>query len=544
MENSLHCFVLCRKILNFATVMNTDWKYIHIITLCLLLLTSVAANAVEKKQDPSLTLKVKGDACYEAGRYSDALEFYTKALESAKNEKNDQMYYVCLGNIGNIYASMNDIKRALHYYTTGYEAAKKTNDIDRQWGFSTNIVAAYCMLQEVDNAKAFFDVQMKIPYENTEIKRYYFLNNQAYIAMAEDNSHMAEYYFKKVMAFAQERHMNTMYYVGPLVELGKIYLQGKNSREAIECFEIARDSVLRMENKDRLVSIFQAMSEAYRKSGNADSAEAYRRRYLAMSDSIFNISQFNLANGKLFEYENKENKARIDSLTSQNYIQLFVIVVFVVFALAVTLLYVALRRKARNLQEAQKMLVSKNEELMASDSHSRQLLKRYVEAMDKQNKLTDVEMADRDKAKDAANAVADGTGEHEDQRTGSGLSEELRNRLLNSITTILEDVAVISNSDFNLSMLAEKAGSNTKYVSSIINDVYGKNFKTVLNEYRIREACRRLTDKDHYGNMTIQAIYEELGYNSAASFIQAFKKVNGMTPSVYQKLKSGNEMKK
>lgn len=537
MENSLHCFVLCRKILNFATVMNTNWKYIHIIILCLLL-TSVAANAVEKKQDPSLTLKVKGDACYEAGRYSDALEFYTKALESAKNEKNDQMYYVCLGNIGNIYASMNDIKRALHYYTTGYEAAKETNDIDRQWGFSTNIVAAYCMLQEVDNAKAFFDVQMKIPYENTEIKRYYFLNNQAYIAMAENNSRMAEYYFKKVMAFAQERHMNTMYYVGPLVELGKIYLQRKNSREAIECFEIARDSVLRMENKDRLVSIFQAMSEAYRKSGNADSAEAYRRRYLAMSDSIFNISQFNLANGKLFEYENKENKARIDSLTSQNYIQLVVIVVFLVFALTITLLYVALRRKTRNLLEAQKMLVNKNEELIASDSYNKQLLKRYVEAMDNRKDCDDKELSDKNQKVEAGDGEHEHS-EHDDQRAGIILSEELRNRLLNSITMILDDVSVISNSDFNLSMLAEKVGSNTKYVSWIINDVYGKNFKTVLNEYRIREACRRLTDKDHYGNMTIQAIYEELGYNSAASFIQAFKKVNGMTPSVYQKLKSG-----
>ena len=397
------------------------------------------------------------------------------------------------------------------------------------------------MLQEVDNAKAFFDVQMKIPYENTELKRYYFFNNQAYIAMAENNSRMAEYYFKKVMAFAQERHMNTMYYVGPLVELGKIHLQSKNSREAIECLEIARDSVLRMENKDRLVSIYQAMAEAYRRSGNADSAEAYRRRYLAMSDSIFNISQFNLANGKLFEYENKENKARIDSLTSQNYIQLFVILVFVVFALAVTLLYVALRRKARNLQEAQKMLVSKNEELMASDSHSRQLLKRYVEAMDKQKIQTGTEKPDKGMMQDADTGTGSIDG-HEDQRTGLGLSEELRNRLLNSITTILEDISVISNSDFNLSMLAEKAGSNTKYVSSIINDVYGKNFKTVLNEYRIREACRRLTDKDHYGNMTIQGIYEDLGYNSAASFIQAFKKVNGMTPSVYQKLKSGNSL--
>lgn len=261
-----------------------------------------------------------------------------------------------------------------------------------------------------------------------------------------------------------------------------------------------------------------------------------------MSDSIFNISQFNLANGKLFEYENKENKARIDSLTSQNYIQLFVILVFVVFAMAVTLLYVALRRKARNLQEAQKMLVSKNEELMASDSHSRQLLKRYVEAMDKQKIQTGTEIPDNGMMQDADSGT-ESIEEHEDQRMGLGLSEELRNRLLNSITMILDDVSVISNSDFNLSMLAEKVGSNTKYVSWIINDVYGKNFKTVLNEYRIREACRRLTDKDHYGNMTIQAIYEELGYNSAASFIQAFKKVNGMTPSVYQKLKSGNEQK-
>lgn len=218
------------------------------------------------------------------------------------------------------------------------------------------------------------------------------------------------------------------------------------------------------------------------------------------------------------------------------------ILVFVVFALAVTLLYVALRRKARNLQEAQKMLVSKNEELMASDSHSRQLLKRYVEAMDKQKIQTGTEIPDNGMMQDADSGT-DSIGEHEDQRMGLGLSEELRNRLLNSITMILDDVSVISNSDFNLSMLAEKVGSNTKYVSSIINDVYGKNFKTVLNEYRIREACRRLTDKDHYGNMTIQAIYEELGYNSAASFIQAFKKVNGMTPSVYQKLKSGNEQK-
>ena len=496
--------------------------------------------AIEKKQDPSLNIKTKGDAMYGAGRYSDALDFYTRALEKAKNEGNDQMYYICLGNIGNVYASMNDLRRALHYYKLGYDASLKAGDIERQWGFSTNIVAAYCMLHDVTNAKAFFDIQMKIPYKDTKIKKYYFFNNQAYIAMADGNISMSEYYFQKAMAYSTERKLPTMYYVGPLVELSKLSIQKGNYRMAISYLETACDSVSKMQNKDRLVGIFQAMSDAYKKMGNADSADAYRRRYLAMSDSIFNVSQFNLANGKLFEYENKENQRRIDRLMSQNYMQLVIIIIFVIFAIAVTLLYLALRRKTRNLQEAQKMLVSKNEELMASARNSKKLLNSYVEALDRheENEKNGTTNNEADSVSDEEDKAKD------DHRSDIALNDEQRNRLLNSITKVLDDVEVISRSDFNLQMLADMVDSNTKYVSWIINKTYNKNFKTLLNEYRIREACRRLTDREHYGNMTIQAIYEELGYNSAASFIQAFKKVNGMTPSVYQKLKSSEDEQK
>ena len=45
-----------------------------------------------------------------------------------------------------------------------------------------------------------------------------------------------------------------------------------------------------------------------------------------------------------------------------------------------------------------------------------------------------------------------------------------------------------------------------------------------------------LTDKNHYGNLTIAAIAEKVGYKSPTSFHQAFKKVYGMTPMEYQKL--------
>lgn len=186
------------------------------------------------------------------------------------------------------------------------------------------------------------------------------------------------------------------------------------------------------------------------------------------------------------------------------------------------------------------MLVSKNEELMASASNSKKLLSSYVEALDRHEGKEQQETINEE----TDNVAKEGDKAKDDHRSDIALNDEQRNRLLNSITKVLDDVEVISCSDFNLQMLADMVNSNTKYVSWIINKTYNKNFKTLLNEYRIREACRRLTDREHYGNMTIQAIYEELGYNSAASFIQAFKKVNGMTPSVYQKLKSsGDELK-
>lgn len=234
----------------------------------------------------------------------------------------------------------------------------------------------------------------------------------------------------------------------------------------------------------------------------------------------------------------------IDSLTTRNTTQLVVIIVFVIMLIVLTVLYRMLRLKNRKLTDAQMLLVSKNEELMKSDKQSRLLLEQYAKA---------VNTVHEDDVPDAAGeagqeSAGDMEGEAEDadekadeadkkERTAAALlSEEQKNLLLNKINTVMADMSVISRSDFNLNTLAQMVGSNTKYVSWAINDVYGKNFRQFLSEYRIREACRRLSDKEHYGNMTLQAIYEELGYNSAASFIQAFKKVNGMTPSTYQRL--------
>lgn len=103
------------------------------------------------------------------------------------------------------------------------------------------------------------------------------------------------------------------------------------------------------------------------------------------------------------------------------------------------------------------------------------------------------------------------------------------------IFKLFEDSEEYLSTDFNLNKLADLVGSNYKNVSQVINENFKKNFNTLLNEYRIKEACRRMGDLARYGNYTIEAIGESVGFGSRSTFISTFKKITGLTPSEYQR---------
>lgn len=490
------------------------------IVAALLFIMSLPCHPATPIEAEAEGLKAKGDACYNAGRYPEALEYYTQGLNRAKKENNEYVYYACIGNIGNIYASMDDYRRALHYYLKGYKASAENGNSDMQWRSATNIVAVYCMMKDVDNARAFFKQQMNIQMNDLTMKKYYFYSNQALIADAAGDKHMAEFYHKATLDYAREKRMPIQYAISPCLKLGDMKLDCGDAAGAIAYYQQCLDSLNGHNEKHQLIQVYKNMAKAMTQLGNLDEAGLYRHKYLALSDSLFNIAQFNIAAGKLFEYENEENKKRVDSLVSLNRIQLTVTIMFFILAATLAILYITLRHKNKMLLDARQTLMRKNEELITSDRNSKKLLEQYVKALNEMKN------------------TADGTKQEDShsEQNEIGLNAEQRGRLLNSITSVLEDVEAITRQDFSLKMLADMAKTNTKYVSWIINDTYGKNFKTLLNEYRIREACRRLADHEHYGNVTIQTIYESLGYSSAAAFINAFKNVNGMTPSAYLKL--------
>ncbi|MDE6669509.1 MAG: AraC family transcriptional regulator [Muribaculaceae bacterium] len=123
----------------------------------------------------------------------------------------------------------------------------------------------------------------------------------------------------------------------------------------------------------------------------------------------------------------------------------------------------------------------------------------------------------------------------------SSMTDETRHELIEKINKVLENVDEICNSNFSLQRLTQLVESNTSYISRAINEHYGMTFGTLLNKYRIQEACRRMTDIDKYGNLTIEAISESVGFNTRSTFTKAFRLNIGMLPSEYAKLiKKGN----
>jgi AraC-like DNA-binding protein len=119
--------------------------------------------------------------------------------------------------------------------------------------------------------------------------------------------------------------------------------------------------------------------------------------------------------------------------------------------------------------------------------------------------------------------------------TPTGLKEEKKNEIQEALLSLLENERLYLYPSLNINDLAEKINTNQKYLSVVINDRFGKNFLTFINEFRINEA-KKIIEKDKENIYTVEGIGNMVGFNSRSAFINAFKKTTGYTPSSFKEL--------
>ncbi len=90
--------------------------------------------------------------------------------------------------------------------------------------------------------------------------------------------------------------------------------------------------------------------------------------------------------------------------------------------------------------------------------------------------------------------------------------------------------------ELTLPELARAAQLSPHQLSEYLNQRLGKNFYRFVNEYRVEEACRLLTEKPA---ATVLEVAYECGFNSRTSFNVAFSRITGRTPLRYRREAAG-----
>ena len=114
----------------------------------------------------------------------------------------------------------------------------------------------------------------------------------------------------------------------------------------------------------------------------------------------------------------------------------------------------------------------------------------------------------------------------------SNLTKTEANRIYQDLLVLFENDKVYQEKELCLKAVADRLGTNTKYLSQVVNTRTNDNFQVFLNHFRIREFQTRLLNGEAR-MLTFYGLAQECGFNNRSTFYRAFKEVTGQTPKSY-----------
>ncbi|KGO79289.1 helix-turn-helix domain-containing protein [Flavobacterium beibuense] len=115
----------------------------------------------------------------------------------------------------------------------------------------------------------------------------------------------------------------------------------------------------------------------------------------------------------------------------------------------------------------------------------------------------------------------------------SALNENMFEVYEEKLQHFFKDEKVFLDNDMSLEVLAEKMKLSKHHLTQLFNVYIGENFNQYINKYRISYSCELLQGNE--GEMTMEEVAFESGFNSKVSFNRHFKNIMGCTPSDYTK---------
>lgn len=439
--------------------------------------------------------------------YSGSIQYFFKGIEAAKRCAYTRLHGILLCNIAGIYHLQNDTT-GLIYTQECYNLGHQIQDPYLSYIGAIRSASMLNLKKDYQAAlrytkEAEFLMQQNDFNDHAEI---YALYGRILSNLNEKKE--AEFYFQKALNGQGKYKISSI--LNACLGYADLLIQHHETEKAISLlleginFSTATPSAVYRSD------LMLKLSECYEKNGQAENALAYYKQYKKETDSLFNIEKERAADELRVKYnieraENEVKQSKLELLQKEKKMQLMLFFLLAIF-IATTLLYYLYYRK----QKLYKAIVRQNKEAIRREL----LLKEQITAIES--------------TKEAI------LNEHQGQKyASSSLNEEKKRDLFKALEKLMTENHIYTDNLLTKDKVAELLGSNRTYLSQIINEQTGKTFTQYINDYRIQDAIRQLSDPNN--QISLKALSTELGFNSPTTFYKQFQIATEMTPAQYRK---------
>jgi len=443
----------------------------------------------DHKSYPTLGYTLKGNLFYDQGKFQPALDNFLKAYNLAleKENKEDQgeisLAIAAIRNInGQHYAAADLYKRSLNLLK------QNDNFPDAYYeDYSTllyNLSLTYLRLSQIDTAKFYVRKGLKLAQslKKTDDFRDFVLVDAQINYYQKDYKKSKDSLLKYINKLEGTERAIKLYY------LGKIEKYFKNDKLAMAYFKEI-DSIVSISGDPfgEVKDVYQQLIIYSVLEDNEKEQIEYIEK-LIHNDSILSSAQENVNNQVVIAYDIPDLKRQKLKAEKQLEAKTFYIIGIAVFAGIAILIGIYFFLRSKNIRKRLNILMEGGEVQIYEPKQ---------------------------------------VTEHP-----SSVPTEIRKEILSRLNAF-ENSDRFLNKDVDLSILANELGTNTTYLSTIINHYKKVNFPNYLKGLRIRTAINRLSKDPDLLKYNYQGLAEIFGFKTGESFSKAFYKKTGVSPSMF-----------
>ena len=425
-----------------------------------------------------------------------SIAYAFKAKDVAEKSSDPEMMAQGYGSIANLYSHLNLTEKARPYLNKAIQQIERMPPGDKKFRLKA---LSHLELGNLDlNDKNYtgannnykqslqqFNLVKNMDRSNYHYRRSLYNIGNSYKYLRQKDS--AEIYLTKALAKKGHEEADLKYFIN--ASLAEVYsLRGEYKRSIDTLQALLKDpefDIIALKT-----DIYLTLARDYEKIGDNANYTLYNEKHLALRDTVKNneLKAINTA----FNVEQKDFSESIQESEKNNRWLVYGIISIVLISLSI-IIYINKKKKRERLLYQSIIIKLKTQAEILLDAQE---------------------------------------NTEEDTRPIYSVPASVETDILEGLEKF-EESEGFRNSKLTVSMLAVELKTNPAYLSAVIKSQKNKNFNTYINELRIRYICHKIHTHREYEKYKISYLAEDCGFTSHSAFSTVFKKVTGISPSVF-----------